>query len=333
MLNTPGVVVDLRTGKLRPPADFMTKMTAVAPDGKCTRWLAFLDRITGRDADLINYLQRVIGYALTGEIKEHAIFFGHGTGANGKSVLISTISGIMGDYHKATSIETFTASKFDRHPTEVAALQGARLVTASETERGRQWAESRIKELTGGDLVTARFMRQDFFEYRPQFKLFIAGNHTPGLGGVDEAMRRRFHMIPFSVTIPKPERDTDLVEKLKAEWPGILAWAIRGCLMWRALGLQKPKAVVEASEAYLEAEDAVGTWINEKCERRPHAWTASADLFASWSAWAKSAGEEIGSQKAFTEALKGRGFTHKRERKGGEGNPVGGLSGLRLIHV
>jgi putative DNA primase/helicase len=179
-----------------------------------------LRRITAGDDRLVSYLQRAFGYALTGNVREHALFFGYGTGANGKGVTLNTLAGILGDYHESAPIETFTASSGDRHPTELADLRGARLVTATETEEGRRWAESRIKMLTGGDRVKARFMRQDFFEYNPQFKLFITGNHKPSLRSVDEAIRRRFHLIPFTVTIPPEQRDPDLAEKLKTEWPG-----------------------------------------------------------------------------------------------------------------
>lgn len=167
----------------------------------------------------------------------------------------------LGDYLQTAPIETFTVSNQDRHPTELARLRGARLVTAMETEEGRRWAESRIKALTGDDPVAARFMRQDFFEYRPQFKLDISGNHKPSLRSVDEAIRRRFNLIPFTVTIPEEERDPELGDKLKAELPGILAWAIQGCLIWQAEGLSPPKAVTEATEAYLQAEDSVSAWI------------------------------------------------------------------------
>lgn len=167
-------------------------------------------------------------------------------------------------------------------------------------------------------------MRQDFFEYVPQFKLLIAGNHKPGLRSVDEAIRRRFHLIPFSVTIPKTEQDPYLGEKLKAEWPGILAWMIEGCLQWRTDGLQPPKAVVEATAAYLEAEDAVAAWMADECERDPNAWEASADLFASWSRWATVAGEFVGTQRKLTQALEDRGFTIKNTKT------ARGLLGLRI---
>jgi putative DNA primase/helicase len=219
LLNTPGAVIDLRTSASRPPrpADYMTKMTAVTPGGTCPTWEKFIARITGGDTELAKFLQRVVGYLLTGLTVEHALFFGYGTGANGKSVMINTVSWIAFGYHKTAPIETFTLSSSDRHPTELAGLQGARIVTAIETEQGRRWAEARIKALTGGDPISARFMRQDFFEFTPQFKLLIAGNHKPSLRSVDEAMRRRFHLIPFNVTIPLEERDPNLAEKLKAE--------------------------------------------------------------------------------------------------------------------
>ena len=329
LLNTPGGVVDLQNGSIRlaKPEDHFTKETAVAPakTEDCPTFLRFLDRITGGDSALVAYLRRVFGYALTGDTREHALFFAYGTGANGKSVLLSTISGMLGDYHKTSGIETFTATNGDRHPTDLAGLRGARLVTAVETEEGRRWAESRIKTLTGGDVVSARFMRQDFFEFRPQFKLIIAGNHKPGLRSVDESIRRRFHLIPFAVTIPPEERDHALTEKLREEWPGILRWAIKGCLEWQEKGLQPPTAVLDATAAYLEAEDAIGAWIDEKCERDPQAWEQSSDLFSSWSAWAERAGEFAGGSKRFSQALESRGL-QRHKRKSGQG-----FIGLRLL--
>lgn len=326
LLNTPGGVVNLKTGELGPsdPALHMTKVTGAAPGGDCPTWLLFLDRITGGDAELQAYLQRVLGYALTGDTSEHALFFGYGTGANGKSVLIDTIAGILGDYHSTAPIETFTESNSERHPTDLARLRGARLVTAVETEQGRRWAESRIKTLTGGDRVAARFMRQDFFEYAPQFKLFIAGNHKPGLRSVDEAMRRRFHLVPFAVTIPPEERDAQLKEKLKAEWPGILAWMIEGCREWQLIGLEPPTAARTATEAYLEAEDALAAWVDEQCEHDPQAWESSSALFASWKHWAGMNGEYVGSKQRLALALEARGFQPKRTTQ------ARGLVGLRL---
>jgi putative DNA primase/helicase len=305
LLNTTTSVIDLRTGRSHAhhPEFYMTKMTAVAPGGSCPIWLAFLDRVAGGDAELVHYLKRLFGYALTGITREHALAFLYGTGANGKSVLLSTVAGILGDYHTTAPIETFTDSKSDRHPTDLAGLMGARLVTASETEEGRRWAESKIKTLTGGDRVKARFMRQDFFEYVPQFKLVIAGNHKPGLRSVDEAISRRLHLVPFVVTIPAEERDKELAEKLKAEWPGILSWMIEGCLEWQRIGLLPPDAVVAATAEYLAAEDAFRAWLADCCEPCPSAFEATAHLFDSWTAWCARTGEFAGSRKRFREKL------------------------------
>jgi putative DNA primase/helicase len=326
LLNTPDGVVDLRTGRARSQRaeDYITKITAVGSRGDCPLFLAFLDRITGGDSELVSYLQRVLGYGLTGLTREHALFFCYGTGANGKSVLLSTVAGILGDYDRSAPIETFTATNGDRHPTDLAGLRGARLVTATETEEGRRWAESRIKQLTGGDTISARFMRQDFFEYRPTFKLIIAGNHKPSLRSVDEAIRRRFHLIPFAVTIPPEERDGELTEKLRTEWPGILAWMIAGALEWQARGLEPPQAVRDATEDYLAAEDAIAAWIDDKCDRDANAWVSSSDLFASWTAWANAAGEPAGSQKRFSQTLEARGLTRHKTKI------AQGFLGLRL---
>jgi putative DNA primase/helicase len=326
LLNTPSGVVDIRTGGLRPhrAEDYITKITAVSPLGDCPRFLAFLDRITGSDSELIAYLQRVLGYGLTGLTREHALFFGYGAGANGKSALLSTVAGILGDYHQTAPIETFTVTNGDRHPTDIAMLRGARLVTASETEEGRRWAESRIKQLTGGDMIAARFMRQDFFSFLPAFKLFIVGNNKPSLRSVDEAIRRRFQLIPFGVTIPVDERDGELVDKLNPEWPGILQWMIEGALEWQTEGLRPPQAVLEATEAYLSAEDAIAAWIDDRCERDVEAWESSAALFASWTAWATAAGEPVGSQKRFSQTLETRGLTRRKTEV------AQGFLGLRL---
>lgn len=318
LLNTRDGVIDLRTGQRSPhrPEYHMTKMTAVGPDGDCPRWLAFLEKITNCDAELIAYLRRMLGYALTGDTREHALFFAHGAGANGKSTLLSTVSGILSTYHRTAPIETFVATNTERHPTDLAGLRGVRLVTAVETEQGRHWAESRIKTLTGGDEVSARFMRQDFFEYMPAFKLVIAGNHKPSLRSVDEAIRRRFHLVPFAVTIPPNERDQALTEKLKAEWPGILQWLIEGCLDWQHGALRPAKAVQDATAAYMEAEDAIAAWIDDRCERKPSAWESLADLFGSWKLWAEHAGENPGTQKRLAQNLEARGFQRHKKMHG-----------------
>ena len=303
----------------------ITQCTAVAPGGEYPLWQQFLQRITSGDETLQRYLQRVAGYALTGSTQEHALFFLYGTGANGKSVFLNTIAGILGGYHRIAPIETFTASNNDRHPTELAGLRAARLVTSIETEEGRRWAESKIKMLTGGDKIAARFMRQDFFEFTPQFKLVIAGNHKPGLRSVDEAIRRRFNLVPFTVTIPREERDDRLTERLRQEWVGILQWMIDGCLDWHERKLAPPEAVTTATAEYLESEDAIAAWIDDCAERDPNAFEKSTALFASYTEWANKAGEYVGSQKRFAQALETRGIVPFRHYQSGRG-----FHGLRL---
>ncbi|MDE2100353.1 MAG: hypothetical protein KGL39_24085 [Patescibacteria group bacterium] len=314
LLNTPRGVIDLRTGDLLPhePGRHMTKSTAVVPFGDCPMWLKFLSTITAGDEALIAYLRRTAGYCLTGSIREHTLFFGYGTGRNGKGTFLNTLTGIMGDYAIDSNVETFTAQATSRHLTELARLQGARLVVAQETEEGKRLAMARVKAITGGDPITANFMRQDLFTYHPQFKLFIAGNHKPALGTVDEAIRARFNLIPFTVYIPKEDRDKMLADKLRAEWPGILQWMIDGCLEWQATDLAPPNAVLAATDTYFEAEDTFAQWTAACCNVNPYAGATSSQLFKSWQKWAKEAGEEAGSQKRFAGTMEVRGFVSKK---------------------
>ncbi len=319
LLNTPAGMVDLRTGQVRPhrAEDYATKITAVAPGGDCPLWLKFLDRITGQDKDLQAFLQRMAGYSLTGSTDEHALFFLFGGGSNGKSVFVSTLAGMLSSYATVAAIETFTASVTDQHPCDLAKLHGARLVTAQETADGRRWAESKLKMMTGGDTITARFMRQDFFDFEPIFKLMIAGNHKPGLRSVGEAIRRRVHLLPFTVTIPPAERDRKLARKLKAEWPGILAWAMAGCLEWQRIGLAPPAAVTAATQEYFAGEDVIQAWIDECCENDKAKAAYAPTLYSSFKAWAELAGEFIASRRWLTAALADRGYEQKREGRHG----------------
>ena len=325
-INTPDGVVDLRTGEKRPhqPEDYLTKMTAVGPRGDCPKFKAFLNRIMGGDPEAVAYLQRVCGYCLTGDTSEQAMFFAHGGGQNGKGVFLQTIGGVLADYCKTAAIETFTESKTDRHPTELARLHNARLVTATETERGRHWAESRLKLLTGGDPITAHFMHKDDFEYLPQLKLFFSGNHKPGLRSVGVAMRRRINMIHFAVKIPDGEKDPRLADKLKAERPGVLQWMIDGCLAWQKRGLDPPQAVTKATDDYFRDQDSQSVWIDECCERDENAWTRTTALFSSWKTWAEKAGVRSGDIKSFGEALEAEGFVWSHRKTGN------GYEGLRI---
>jgi P4 family phage/plasmid primase-like protien len=232
---------------------------------------------------------------------------------------------VLGDYATTAPLDTFVVSKGDRHPTDLAGLRGARLVVVSELDKGARWAEAKIKALTGGDKIKARFMRQDFFEFTPTFKIMICGNHKPSLSALNEAIRRRFHLIPFTVTIPPEERDKHLYDKLKPEWPGILKWAVEGCFEWRENGLAPPKAVTDATTAYLAEEDAITLWIEECCESGSrNYWETSARLWQSWKAWAERRNDEIGSQKSFGQTLDELGYRPEKSQG------VRGHRGIRL---
>lgn len=313
LLGTPAGVIDLRTGQ-NTGADrtaMITRTTSVAPVAEPPkRWLQFMDEVTNGDAELAHFLKLTLGYCLTGSTREHALFFGYGGGKNGKSVLLNTASRIMGDYSTTAAMDTFTASKGDKHPTDLARLDGARLVAASETEEGRAWAEARIKQLTGGDRIAARFMRQDFFEFTPRFKLFIVGNFRPRLHNVDEATRRRFNIIPFLHVPAKP--DMDLEEKLAKEHPQILNWMIEGAREWFEKGLPRPEAIVNATDRYFEDQDLVGQWISERCEVRNGAMGKASDLYKSWCDFLLENGEEKTTQKGFADVLGKRGFERDR---------------------
>ncbi len=329
LLGTPGGTVDLKTGELQPSRreHHVTKVTAVAPAPSgttCDTWLAFLDQATGKDDELIRFLQQWAGYCLTGSTREHALLFIYGPGGNGKSVFLNTVAGIIGDYCRTAPMDTFTSSPGDKHPTDLAMLRGARLVTATETEEGRAWAEARIKQMTGGDLVTARFMRQDFFTYLPQFKLTIAGNHKPALRNVDEAARRRFNIVPF---LYKPERpDHRLEEKLKAEWPAILLWMIEGCVDWQRHGLVRPSIVAETTSEYFEAQDTIGRWLAERCTLDAHMTSKPGALMADCRAWAAGNGEAVPSPTQFRGAMeKVRGVKYTKYA----GTPIVRGVGLR----
>jgi putative DNA primase/helicase len=312
-INTPNGTIGA-DGVMRPHSrsDHITKSTAVGPGGECPLWRAFLDKVTKGDKELQLYLQRLAGYCLTGSIKEHALFFFHGSGRNGKGTFLNTLTGIFADYAAVASMDTFVETHNERHPTELAFLRGARLVTAQETEQGRRWAETKIKALTGGDPITARFMRQDFFTFLPQFKLLLAGNHRPSLRGVDIAIRRRFHLVPFTVTISEKEQDPDLPEKLKAEWPGILQWALDGLDEYRSIGLAPPDVVVEATATYLADEDVFTRWLDECCIVETNAECTSKALWESWKAFAEEGNEKAGSRKAFGQLLANHGFEPAR---------------------
>jgi putative DNA primase/helicase len=318
-------MIELRTGISREPQreDMCNRIGGCSMDKDMPTplWNAFLSRVLP-DSPTRAYLKRVCGYCLTGSTDEHVMFFLYGTGRNGKGVFLNTLRGIWNDYAMTAPLGMLMEHKQERHETELAQLDGVRLVICQEIERNQRWAESRIKALTGGDRIRARFMRQDYFEFDPRFKLVIAGNHKPSLRGVDEAIKARIHLIPFTVTIPSGERDKQLKDKLRAEWPGILAWAVEGCLEYQKFGLAPPKAVLDTTAEYLRDQDTLRQWIEECCN--PGGEEMLAKLYASWKDWTGANGLPTGSSRSLRQALTERGYERHHTNKGTN------ISGLHL---
>jgi putative DNA primase/helicase len=306
LLATPGGTVDLRTGKFRPadPNDMISKVTAVTPERIPTpKWDKLLREATSGgeerkgDEDLITFIYRLGGYCLTGVVKDHILPFFLGPGGNGKGTVLETILPIWGDYAKAASTDLLMASKNERHPAELADLHGARLVLTQEAEEGKVWSAKRVKQLTGGDTISARFMNCNFFTFKPTHKLLIAINDPPIIRKVDAAMRRRMLEIPFPF-VP-PVVNTNLKEELEPEWPGILQKFIDGCVEWHTKGLNPPAVVKKATEDYFENQDLFARWVEECCVLGPNERDTSDNLFASWGKFTDAAGVGRGNQNDF----------------------------------
>jgi putative DNA primase/helicase len=259
--------------------------------------------------NLIAFLQRAIGYSLTGAIREHVLFILYGTGRNGKSTFLNTILSMLGTYAmKAPTEFLMVSGKYDRHPTEKADLFGKRLVATIETEQGRELAAVLVKEITGGDPIRARRMREDFWEFRPNHKVFLATNDKPRARGTDYALWQRIQLIPFKVTIPKDQQDTTLPDQLNAELPGILAWAVQGCLTWQHEGLGEPAEVQQATASYRAEMDTVGQFITECCLVGSEYKVRSIDLYDAYKRWSEGNGEQAElSQRMFGSALLAKG--------------------------
>lgn len=280
---------------------------------KAPTWLAFLERITDGQVELIDFLQRAVGYSLTGETAEQVVFFLYGTGANGKTTFIETVRALLGEYGQQTPAETFLERRNETIPNDVARLRGARFASAVETPEGRRLNETMVKRLTGEDTISARFMRGEWFEFRPVFKAWIATNHRPDIRGTDEAIWRRIRLVPFTVTIPPAERDPRLLPKLRAELPGILAWAVEGCLAWQRDGLGDAESVTAATAEYRADMDVIGSFLEECCLLLPDVRAKAGDLYDAFTTWS---GDHTLTKTAFGRRLAERGFT--RGKFGGE---------------
>jgi putative DNA primase/helicase len=323
-LNTPSGVVNLRDGSIRKhdPNDYFTKLTGFAPDSNCPtpNWDAHLTLFFGGDAEMIAYMYRVWGYCLTGDVSEDAIFFCYGEGDNGKTTTMELLRAIWGEYAQDAPMEMFTAKKFGHdHPTELTILHGARLVTASENERGSRFSEARVKKLTGGGRIKARKMRRDFFEFPPTHKLMFDGNHRPRLSSVGDAWRRRMNIILWAVKIASADKDPNIDQKLLREAPGILSKIVAGCLEWKKIGLKPPKKVTDATANYLTEQDVMKEWFEDcvEVDTTGQIGFFTSELYPSYKAFVELRGERPSGQTAFSEDLESRAteFGIKKEPK------------------
>lgn len=312
LLGVPTGTINLESGTFSQSRrdNYITKRCLVSPEsGTPKRWLSFLNMIADGNQELIDYLQRFCGYAMSGDVSEHSLLYLYGTGGNGKGVFVDTISrilGLNGGYAYSSPINVFMQSKNERHSTELASLNGARLVTAEEPDAGSKWDEGRIKWLTGEGMVTARFLRQENFTFKPVLKLLLQGNNKPRLSGVDEAMRRRFHIVPFTVTIPQEKRDHKLRDKLELEYPLILEWMIKGFSEWLRLGLNAPQSVQDSTNAYLSVEDGMGAFIDECFDLGPLKAEVG-EAFRRYQEWCKANGEYSWTKRRWINSMCERG--------------------------
>jgi putative DNA primase/helicase len=258
------------------------------------------------------FLQRAFGYSLTGDTGEQSLFFLYGSGGNGKTVFVETLAALMGEFHTATRIDTLSQRQGGGIPNDIAALAGARVVTVSETPEGSRLNESLIKDLTGGDTISARFLRREFFDFRPQFKLWIRGNHKPQIRGTDDGIWRRVMLVPFTQTIPESERDPALTEKLQAELPGILRWAVEGCIAWQRDGLNPPESMRLALSEYRQEMDLLGAFIEECAVVSPDAYAPATPLYKAYQQWAEDNGHHAVTATRFGLAMAERGFAKEK---------------------
>ncbi|MCK8645636.1 DNA primase family protein [Mycobacterium colombiense] len=311
-LNTPSGIIDLISGKLIPPqADhWHTKMTGVPydPNAPCAQWKTFLDTTFDKDDELISYMQRLIGYAATGQVTEHILPFLHGAGQNGKTVLLETVSKVLGDYAMSAPANFLLVGR-NEHPTELARLQGARLVVCSEINEGCRFDEQKVKQLTGGDRIAARLMHRDYIEFRPSHTIFLMGNHHPTVRAGGDAFWRRLQLIPFEHRVPDAARVKGLDELLvSTEGPAILAWIVAGAVDVAANGLQPPSKVVAATQEYADSEDTIGQFIVE-CIRPVHPDTkiASSLVYRRYTQWCSENGIPPKDRSVFGRELSSRG--------------------------
>jgi putative DNA primase/helicase len=316
LLNVENGTLDLRTGRLRPHRreDMLTRIAPVEfiPEAQAPTWQAFLERVLPSES-LRRFVQRAVGYSLTADTRERVLLILHGTGRNGKSTLLEAIRDVLGDYAMKTPAETLMAKPAGGIPNDLARLNGARFVAASETEANRRLAEALVKEITGRDTISARFMRAEWFDFKPTHKVWLATNHKPEIRGTDPAIWDRIRLVPFDVRIPDEEQDKALPEKLEKELPGILAWAVKGCLQWQAEGLGEPEEVRSATEGYRAEMDVLAAFLEDRCVVTPRAEVGATPLYDAYKAWCDETGEHPETQTRFGRRLGERGFESCRD--------------------
>ncbi|MGF9601345.1 phage/plasmid primase, P4 family [Bacillus subtilis] len=325
LFNCENGVIDLKNGELLPhDRDFLiTKISSVAyqKNADCPNWKAFLESIfideQGQpNYEIIDFMQKAIGYSLTGDTTEQVMFFLFGNGRNGKSTFINTVQQLLGDYGRQTNSDTFIKKKNDSSiNNDIARLDGARFVSAVESEEGQQLSESLVKQITGGEKMSARFLRQEYFEFTPEFKVFFTTNHKPIVKGSDEGIWRRIRLVPFTVTIQKEKVDKKLPQKLAAEMPGILRWAVEGCLKWQKEGLKEPEVIRKATEGYREDMDILGPYMSERCVVHPSAKIEAKELYKDYKNWCYENDEIELKNRAFYRQIEIRGFKKENGAK------------------
>lgn len=319
-INTRSGVVDLRTGAVtgHDRRGLVTKLAPVDvdPAAQCPTWLWFLDWAMKGDADLVGFLQRAVGYSLTALVSEQCLFFCHGHGENGKSTFLGVLQRLLDDYAAVAAPDLLLDTHHDQHPTGLASLLGRRLVVVQETDEGRRLAEATVKQLTGGDRITARRMRQDFFEFDATHKIWMAANHRPQVRGTDHAIWRRIRMIPFDAQVVAGDRDEQLLDRLCAELPGILNWALAGCRTWQRIGLDPPAAVLAATAEYRQEQDHVGRFIEDRCDLGAEWKVTARDLRGAYEAWCQENGERPWSARAMAPQLAERNCERFQEGRG-----------------
>jgi len=331
-LNVANGTVDLRTGTLKPhdPGDMHSKITSAGfdPATPATRWTAFLEEVLP-DAEVRRFVQKLVGYSLTGEVGENVLAFPYGSGANGKSVFLGVLREVLGDYATEAAPDLLVARRERGIPVDVADLRGFRFVTTTEVEGGQRMATDVMKRITGEPRLKARKMRQNFESFRNVTKLWMAANDRPQVDGLDEAIWRRLRLIPFTVTIPADKRDPYLISKLLEERDGILAWAVEGCVAWQAEGLTPPAAVMAATEEYREESNPLLDWFESECERDDEAMTPASVLRENYEKWcALTRSRRVPRGAKWTAALGSLGCSEGRRYI--DGRQVRAWQGVRL---